>query len=66
MSEPTSLSEFLSAESLVKSLGISRAVLLAWTERGLPFIRVGMRLYFHEPAVASWLKTQEKVRDTPK
>jgi len=63
MSEPTSLSEFLPAESLVQSLGISRSVLLSWIDHGLPSIRVGKRLYFHEASVAAWLKRRERVQD---
>ncbi|MFB3816164.1 MAG: hypothetical protein ACE147_00755 [Candidatus Methylomirabilales bacterium] len=62
MEEPKSLAEFLAADVLRKHLGISREVLLAWTAKGLPYIRVGTRLYFHEPAVASWLKRQETTR----
>jgi hypothetical protein len=58
--DPQSLSEFVSAEALSKHLGVTRAVLRAWIAKGLPFIRVGMRTYFHEPAVASWLKRQER------
>ncbi len=58
-----SLAEFISAEALCKHLGISRDVLRTWVaEKGLPYIRVGIKLYFHEPALADWLKGQERIQ----
>ncbi len=65
METPKTLSDFVAADALAKHLGISRAVLLAWRERGLPYIRVGMQVYFLESAVAAWLASQQKVMDTP-
>lgn len=61
---PQTLSEFISAESLTKHLSISRSVLLSWIDKGLPYIRVGKRLYFQEGSVALWLATQERTRET--
>jgi hypothetical protein len=56
----TSLSEFIPLDALASTLGVSKSVLLSWhRDRGLPGIRVGLRLYFHEPAVAGWLKARE-------
>lgn len=56
------LSEFIPLEGLAKSLGVSKATVSRWrSELGLPGIRVGIRVFFHEPAVAAWLKGQEKV-----
>lgn len=63
MEPPKTLAEFVSAESLSKHLGVSRNVLLDWLNRGLPYIRVGMRLYFREAAVCAWLASQEHVRE---
>ncbi len=62
--DAVSLSDFISAESLTTRLGITRAVLSRWIEKGLPYIRVGLRLYFHEASVAGWLARQERTRDT--
>lgn len=59
---PTSLSEFIPLEALAKTLGVSKAVVLRWRAAlGLPAIRVGQRLYFHEASVAAWLKGRERV-----
>ena len=63
MDEVKSLSEFITAESLSKHLGITRIVLTDWIHRGLPFIRVGRKLYFREASVATWLTTQERVSE---
>ncbi len=57
------LSEFIPAESLQEHLKISRTVLRSWMASGLPFIRVGLRLYFRERSVARWLSTQERTQD---
>ena len=63
---PTSLSEFIPLEGLAKTLGVSKAVVLRWrADLELPAIRVGQRLYFHEPAVAVWLKGRESVAKVP-
>ncbi len=62
MESATSLEEFISAEQMTKHLGITRTVLGRWMDRGLPYIRVGLRLYFREASVAAWLARQEKVR----
>ena len=57
------LAEFIPLEALAKSLGVSKATVSRWrAELGLPGIRVGIRVYFHEPSVARWLKAQETVR----
>lgn len=65
MDEVKSLSEFITAKSLTEHLGISKSILRGWVDRGLPYIRVGLKLYFREASVAAWLARQEKVRDTP-
>lgn len=64
--DPQTLNEFVSAEALTKHLGITRQVLLAWIEKGLPYIRVGVRLYFLEASVAGWLVSRERTRDAEK
>lgn len=56
-----SLSEFIPLEALVKTLGVSKAVVYGWTDDlALPYIKLGNRRYFHEPALAAWLKAQER------
>lgn len=62
METAKTLEEFISAENLTKHLGVTRAVLSRWQDRGLPYIRIGLRLYFREASVAGWLAGQEKVR----
>ncbi len=64
MNQPAdSLSEFIPADNLQEHLKITRPVLRAWIERGLPYVRVGLRLYFRERSVAAWLSQQEKRQD---
>ncbi len=57
-----SISEFLPVKGLLESLGISRDVLYAWIDAGLPHIKIGQQLYFREVSVAGWLGAQEKVK----
>ena len=64
METTKTLEAFISAEQLTKHLGISRAVLGRWMDHGLPYIRVGLKLYFREASVAAWLASQEKVRQS--
>ncbi len=64
MNQPAeSLSEFIPADNLQGHLKITRPVLRAWIARGLPYVRVGLRLYFREKSVAAWLSQQERTRD---
>jgi hypothetical protein len=60
--KPISLSEIITAEDLCKFLKINRVKLVEWTNAGLPFIRMDQELYFHDSAVAAWLKNLEKRR----
>ncbi len=56
-----SLNEILTAETVAKYLGVNRDRLLRWhRESGLPAIKVGDALFFHEPSVAQWLKSRER------
>jgi excisionase family DNA binding protein len=63
MEQPKVLSDFVKAKDLCEFLGITRSVLLAWVNRGLPYVRVGSQLLFREASVAEWLVKQEKVRE---
>ena len=57
-----SLSEFIPLPALCQTLGVSKAVVYRWQDAlGLPSIKVGNQRYFHEPSVARWLKSQERV-----
>lgn len=59
---PTKLDEFIALEGLAKSLGVSKGTVSKWRRTlRLPGIKLGGRLFFHEPAVAAWLKSQEQV-----
>ena len=63
MPPATSLTDFISGKALTEHLGITRAVLGSWMDRGLPYVRVGRSLYFREASVAGWLSAQERTRD---
>ncbi len=61
-SSPLTLAEFIPLEALAKSLGVSKGTVSRWRhDLGLPGIRVGIRVYFHEASVARWLKARETV-----
>ena len=57
------LPEILDSHEMSDIFGISRATLARWRERGLPYIRIGIKCYFIEASVFEWLKTLE-VRET--
>ncbi len=54
------LDEFISAENLAKSLGVSKQTLLKWRGRGLPFVRIGFKVFFRKSSVAAWLAGRER------
>lgn len=55
-----SFSQFVTEQALLESLGINRAFLrVLMYKRGMPFIRLGRKLFFYEPSVASWLLRQQ-------
>ena len=60
---PISLDEFISAENLAKTFGVSKQTVFRWRESGLPYIRVGLKVLFRESSVAAWLASREE-RDT--
>jgi excisionase family DNA binding protein len=61
---PKALNEFMPVTGLAAALNVSKPTVSRWVhDLGLPAIRLGGRLYFHEPAVAAWLKARERVRD---
>lgn len=60
--KPISLSEIITAEDMCKLLKINPMKLGQWINEGLPFIRKDQELYFHDSAVAAWLKSLEKRR----
>ena len=61
----TSLAEFYPLEALAKNLGVTKAVIYRWRDDlGLPFVKVGSKTFFHEPAVAEWLQGLEERKAT--
>ncbi len=61
--QSATLSEFIPQEGLMKLLQISRKVLYVWTQKGCPYVRVGAKLFFHAPSVATWLLSRQIRRD---
>ena len=57
------LPEILDSHEMSEIFGISRLTLARWRERGLPYIRIGIKCYFIESSILEWLKTLE-VRET--
>jgi len=63
MEQPMKLDEFMTTDTLAKSLGVSKHVVSRWVrDLGLPVIKIGAKPIVHEPAVAAWLKSREKVQ----
>ena len=51
-------SQWKRADALIETLGISRATLSRWLERGLPHHKIGRLLLFDEDEVDRWIKAQ--------
>lgn len=53
------LPEILDSHDMSDIFGVSRMTLKKWRERGLPYIKIGIKYYFIESSVLAWLKTVE-------
>ena len=56
----TELRDFLSAKELAEVLGVTIDTVLEWRDRGLPFYRIGKRVWFEQQEVAQFIMTQLK------
>ena len=54
----TELKDFLSAKELAEALGVSIDTVLRWRDRGLPFYRVGKRVWFDQYEVVEFIKSE--------
>jgi len=55
------LKDFLSAKELAEVLGVTIDTVFEWREKGLPFYRVGKRVWFEQREVALFIMTQLRV-----
>jgi len=59
------LAELKDQQQVCNALAVGKETLYALRARGLPFLRIGKRVYYHEPEVLEWLlhhcRTAEKV-----
>ena len=61
MSElPLNVNEYLwadlnSEKSVAKALGVSPSTLFNLRKAGLPYLRVGGRVFFHQPTAVKWI-----------
>lgn len=53
------LPEILDSYDMSEIFGVSRQTLSRWREKGLPYIRIGIKYYYIEASVLDWLKTLE-------
>ncbi|TKJ40653.1 hypothetical protein CEE37_06735 [candidate division LCP-89 bacterium B3_LCP] len=53
------LAELLSTEEMETLLGVSRQTLYGLRKKGMPYVRLGQRVFYIEPNVMAWLKTVE-------
>lgn len=56
----TELRDFLSGKELAEVLGVSIDTVLAWRDEGLPFYRIGKRVWFEQHEVADFILTRLK------
>jgi len=54
----TELKDFLSAKELAEVFEISIDTVLGWRDRGLPFYRIGKRVWFEQHEVAEFIMTR--------
>lgn len=53
---------WMRVEAITKALGISRATLYRWLDRGLPHHKVGRVVLFDLDEVEAWLKAPKQPR----
>ena len=56
----TELRDFVSAKELAEVLGVTINTVLEWREKGLPFYRIGKRIWFEQHEVAEFIMTHLK------
>jgi excisionase family DNA binding protein len=62
---PKTLAEFITVKQLAEHLGVTKQVIAHWRANlGLPSIKLGQSVFFHDSAVAAWLKDHETVART--
>jgi excisionase family DNA binding protein len=54
------LKDFLSAKELAEVLEVTIDTVLDWREKGLPFYRIGKRVWFEQHEVAAFMMTHLK------
>ena len=57
------LRDFLSAKDLAEVLGVTTDTVLDWRRRGLPFYRIGKRVWFEQHEVAGFIACHLKARE---
>jgi excisionase family DNA binding protein len=55
------LRDFLSAKELAEVLGMTTDSVLEWRDKGLPFYRIGKRVWFEQHEVAEFIMTHLRV-----
>jgi hypothetical protein len=54
----TELKDFLSAGELAEVFAVNIDTILGWRDKGLPFYRIGKRVWFEQHQVAEFIMTQ--------
>lgn len=55
MERDMSISRLVSQTELSKVVGVSVDKIRDWREQGLPFLRVGRDVFFHEQELVEWM-----------
>ena len=62
--EALSVDQLISEKNLAEALGISKQVLYGFRQKGLPWLNIGGKVFYHEQTFMEWLlKGQKKVSD---
>jgi phage terminase Nu1 subunit (DNA packaging protein) len=66
MEETLKLEQLISEKELAKALGVSRNSLRGYRQKGLPWVSMGGRPFYHEPTFMKWiLQNQRRVAESP-
>ncbi len=65
MVEKLELGQLISEKNLAEALGISRSSLYELRRKGLPWLSIGNKVFYHEEAFMRWiLKNGKRVSDS--
>ncbi|NQT91464.1 MAG: helix-turn-helix domain-containing protein [Lentisphaerae bacterium] len=61
MSDALTWDSLNTEEEVAKALGVARETLRGLRHKGMPYLKVGRLVYFHEPTAVRWLLEHKSV-----